>query len=324
MTSVSAVEVKSELRTLRAGRGVSAPDLSGRLGDHLRTLCGNSAVNRDDEPAELRERVIAELNSQVRRLPDDMALAARVALGLHPQAQDAHFRGRVAWLARRLGREDRTALRRINEAEVLLAEAIGQELGRRSSSPVGAGWHVAGLRVLVRLDTPTMEAYEERRIVADRDGVDEVVLGMSLPCPPGSDGLDIRADVHWGGRLIRHERPLPQRSQLVVGLPRPLAAGESCDFSVVTRLGPSQIASPHYVLTATRRCRRFELRVRFDPDRLPKWVRRVTGEPVRLLDTPQPGSELLQPDAVGEVFTDFDDPELYLAYGIQWFPALQP
>ncbi|MDG4767943.1 hypothetical protein O7632_28185 [Solwaraspora sp. WMMD406] len=322
---MSAVEIKSELRSLRAGRGVAAPNLSARLGDHLRALCGGGGGNgRVDEPANLRERVIAELQGQTRHLPDDMALAARVALGMHAPAQDTHFRGRVAWLARRLGREDRTALRRINEAEVLLAEAIGRELGRRTAHPVGDGWHVAALRVLVRLDTPTMEAYEERRIVADRDGVGEVTLGMSLPCPPDSTGLDIEAGVHWGGRLIRHERPLPQRSQLVIGLPRPLAAGESCDFSVVTRLGPSQVASPHYVLTATRRCRRFELRVRFDPDRLPKWVRRVTGEPVRLLDTPRPVSELLQPDAVGEVYTEFDEPELYLAYGAQWLAVPEP
>lgn len=314
---MSAVEIKSELRSLRAGRGVAAPNLSARLGDHLRALCrrGPGGI---DEPAVLRERVIAELHSQTRQLPEDMALAARVALGLHAPAQDSHFRGRVAWLARQLGREDRTALRRINEAEVLLAEAIGRELANRSSQPVGDGWHVAALRVLVRLDTPSMEAFEQRRIVADRDGIREVTLGMSLPRPPESTDLDIRAEVHWGGRLIRHERPLPQRSQLVIGLPRPLAAGESSEFCVVTRLGPSQVASPHYALTATRRCRRFELRVRFDPDRLPKWVRRVTGEPVRLLDMPRPGSELLEPDAVGEVYTEFDDPELYLAYGAQW------
>ncbi|WP_326549344.1 hypothetical protein [Micromonospora sp. NBC_01813] len=323
---MSAVEIKSELRSLRAGRGVAAPNLAARLGDHLLALCGGGAGDTDrlDEPANLRERVIAELRSQTRQLPEDMALAARVALGLHAQAQDTHFRGRVAWLARQLGREDRTALRRINEAEVLLAEAIGRELASRNSHPVGDGWHVAALRVLVRLDTGSMEAYEERRIVADRDGIQEVKLGMSLPRQPDSTGLDIRAEVHWGGRLIRHERPLPQRSQLVIGLPRPLAAGESCDFSVVTRLGPRQVASPHYALTATRRCRRFELRVRFDPDRLPKWVRRVTGEPVRLLDTPAPGSELLQPDAVGEVYTEFDDPELYLAYGAQWLAVPDP
>ncbi|WJK40686.1 hypothetical protein O7608_30610 [Solwaraspora sp. WMMA2056] len=318
---MSVTEIKSELRALRAGRGVSAANLSGRIGDHLRALCGTGGAGRADDPAQLRERVVAELNGQARQLPDDMALAARVALGLHPQAQETHFRGRVAWLARQLGREDRTALRRINEAEELLAEAIGRELGRRSAQPAGAGWHVDRLRVLVRLDTPTMEAYEERRIVADHDGLDQITLGMSLPCPPGSTGLDIEAGVHWGGRTIRHERPLPQRSQLVVGLPRPLAAGESCDFCVVTRLGPSQVAYPHYVLTATRRCRRFELRVRFDPDRMPSWVRRVTGEPVRLLDSPQPGRELIQPDAVSEVYAEFDEPELYLAYGVQWFPT---
>jgi hypothetical protein len=280
---------------------------------------GGSAVSaREHDPAALRQRVIAQLNACARRLPEDVAMAARAALGLHPDAAEPRLQGRVAWLARRLGREERTALRRINEAETLLAEEIIRELERRRAYPAGDGWHVAWDRTLVRLDAPTMEAYEDRRIVADRDGLEEITLGLNLPCAPGSSGPDLHAEVRYGGRLIRHERPVPQRSQLVIGLPRPLAVGETCEVGIVTRLRPGHVARPHYVLTAVRPCRFFQVRVRFDPARPPRWVRRVSGEPVRMMDTPRPGRETLTLDAAGEICAQFDRPAMHLAYGVQW------
>lgn len=77
---------------------------------------------------------------------------------------------------------------------------------------------------------------------------------------------------------------------------------------------------PHYVLTATRPCQQFTLRVRVHPDRPPRWVRRVCGEPVRMLDIVAPGTEPMDVDTVGEIYTEFDKPTMYLAYGAQWQP----
>lgn len=79
-------------------------------------------------------------------------------------------------------------------------------------------------------------------------------------------------------------------------------------------------AKPHYVLTATRPCEQFTLRVRFHPDRLPRWVRRVNGEPVRMIDIVASGPEPLAVDAAGEIYTEFDQPMMYLAHGAQWQP----
>jgi hypothetical protein len=321
---MSTEEIKNELRALRAGRAVHAANLATRIGPHLRALCAtnNTAdAGSVNDPAVLRQRVITELNSCARHLPEDMATAIRASLGLHADATDPRFQGRVTWLAGRLGREDRTALRRIDEAEALLAEEISRELARRRAQPTGDGWQVAKFKVLVRLDTPNIEAYEDRRIMADRDGLDEITLGLSLPHPPGSPGLEVQAEVRYGARLIRHERPLPHRSQLVLALPRPLRAGETHDCGIVTRLGAGQPVHPHYVLTATRPYGHFRLRVRFDLDRPPRWVRRVSGEPVRMIDAVRPGDDPLDVDAVGEVHTEFERPAMYLAYGAQWSPT---
>ena len=106
-------------------------------------------------------------------------------------------------------------------------------------------------------------------------------------------------------------------------LPRALAAGQSHTCGIITRLDPDQLRRPHYVLTATRPHDHFSLRIRFPLDRPPQWVRRVCGEPVRLLDEPRRGGDLLEPDPTGEVHTEFTRPVMYLAHGIQYWPATQ-
>lgn len=200
-------------------------------------------------------------------------------------------------------------------------------------SPIsGDGWHAARFAVLVRLDTPGVETYQDWRIVADRDGLDQITPGVTTPRPStassvsGSSvsGPGLMVEVRYGARLLRHEQPLPHRSQFTLVLPRPLQAGQSHDCGIIVRLDPGQSMRSHYVLTATRPCEQFTLRVRFRPDRLPRWVRRVCGEPVRMLDIVAPGTEPLDLDAVGEIYTEFDRPTMYLAYGVQWQPADDP
>jgi hypothetical protein len=72
------------------------------------------------------------------------------------------------------------------------------------------------------------------------------------------------------------------------------------------------------LMTPECQCNRFDLTVRFDPVRLPDWIRRVDGETVRTFKNPRPGTDLLVPDAAGEVHQEFHDLALYLGYGIQW------
>lgn len=189
------------------------------------------------------------------------------------------------------------------------------------------GWHTARFGVLVRLDTPSVETYQDWRIVADRDELDRITLGVTTPftptlSAPSAPGLAV--EVRYGAKLLRHEQPSPYRSQFTLVLPRPLRAGQGHDCGIIVRLEPGRQMRPHYVLTGTRPCEQFTLRVRFHPDRLPVWVRRVCGEPVRSLDIVASGSEPLGLDAVGEIYTEFDRPTMYLAYGAQWKPAGEP
>jgi hypothetical protein len=81
------------------------------------------------------------------------------------------------------------------------------------------------------------------------------------------------------------------------------------------------LVRPHYILTPECQINNFDLTVRFDPARLPSWVRRVDGETVRMFENAQPTEILVAPDAIGEVHQEFHDLAMYLGYGIQWQPS---
>ena len=49
----------------------------------------------------------------------------------------------------------------------------------------------------------------------------------------------VTVDVRYGAGLVRHEQPLPYRSQFTLVLPQPLQAGQSYDCGVIVRLDPS-------------------------------------------------------------------------------------
>jgi hypothetical protein len=237
-------------------------------------------------------------------------------------------------LAAQIGREERTAFRRINEAERLLAEEVAAELKhRRGRAPLPLdGWCLKEFRVLLRMDTPTPEAHEHRRVAANRDGLDEIVAWLDYPRDAGEPEPDLHGEVLYGGRLDRKEHPSRQLFQFVIRLPRALRAGEIHEYGLLLRVPPGQTMRPHYIFTPERPCSAFSLRVRFSPDNLPRWVRRVEGETVRAFDQGRdrrsgieiaaPDPELLVPDPSGEVAVEFTEPALYLGYGVQWEPQL--
>ena len=131
----------------------------------------------------------------------------------------------------------------------------------------------------------------------------------------------MQAEILYGGRLVRKEQPARNRFHLVVQLPIPLQPGQEHEYGLVLRMPQDMLLHPHYLLTPECQCNKFDLRVRFDADRLPAWVRRVDGETVRTFDNAQPVGDLLVPDAAGEVREEFRDLTMYLGYGIQWQPS---
>ena len=312
--------VALEIRHLRKGAGLQAAQLDRRLGPLLRELASGAAGS---DAAGLRQGLAAELGARAARLLSEPRTAVLAGLALTPETrQMPYFRDRVRWLAAEIGYESRTALRRIDAAEVLLSEEIAHELLRRRERTAAGppGWYLDQLATVLRLDTPAPEAHERRRIVATRDGLTEVMAWLDAPPVPGRPGIVLSAEVLYGGRLLRRRQPSQNRIEMMLALPRPLKAGEVHEYGLVLRVAEGKNMRPHYIFTPECRCNIFDLRVQFDPAHYPAWVRRVQGETVRTFDAPVLDADRVLLDDTGQLHLQFYCPELYLGYGAQWQP----
>lgn len=304
-----------ELKRLRKGRGVHAPNIVERAGPGLRRLCG---IRPDDGPAVVRDRLTSTLRELALHLPDDLRLALLVQLGVHQDATQPQLGARLDWLAGRIARDARTARRRADLACERLAEAADALPEEPPDS--GDGWYVRRFTSLVKLDGSAPEVTETRMIVATRDGLTELDTEFSLPRHPADrrPDHDVGVALLYGGRLVRRQRRSESHFGFSVELPAALGAGQHHEYALRLRVPEGQPVRPHYVFIPHRRCDLFEMRLRFGPLRLPRQLWRVTESPVRVIDDGQPSGELLQPDAAGEIHQIFPRPRLGFAYGVQW------
>ena len=312
-------EIAAEIQALRKNRAFSG-DVSGKLGPVLLELAGGDARHAND-------RLGRELRALAGRLTEEMRTAILAALALHKDTREmTTYSQRKRWLAdTKLERGDRTAERRIEEAQRLLAQEIAAELERRRGQSDNAddGWYTKHLSVVYLLDGDAPEAIEERRIVATRNGLTEITTVLDTPRESGQRRLGLRADVTHGGKLVRTQDVPRSRNRTLytIGLPSPLDADETHEYEMRIQVEPDEPMRDYYVFRPERRCDTFDLRVRFDRRHPPRWVRRVTGEDVHVYypyeGVPAP-FDRVPVDATGEARASFRQPRQHLGYGLQW------
>lgn len=278
-------ELVSDLKALRKGRGIYVNNVGERVGGTLRDVCG---VTEQDGPGEIRVRVAQRLEHLAVDLPDDLRIAVLAAFGMIPAAQHPRYEERVGWIAERIGRDPRTARRRIDDAIHQLAQLAFTPLRLRGSAEPAAGWHTATTRVFVTLEGPITEALEHHRIVAADDNLREIDVATAFGDPAVLAGGTLR-----DGKLV---------------LPAPLPAGETHDFWVRSR---NPVRPRQFTYMPRRRCDYLELRVHFDCDSLPRAVSRLQGRPPR-------DRGKVDLDQAGEVKLVFPDAVRGMAYGARW------
>jgi hypothetical protein len=187
------------------------------------------------------------------------------------------------------------------------------------------GWFVESLTALVRLDTDQVEVMERRTIVAIEDGLRELVTSVSVPRYAGDvdSAHELQAELLYGGLLRSQQQPYDSYFQHVIELPRALARGDRHDYAIRLRVPPGQPMAPHYLHTPFRRSDHFELRVRFDPRRLPTAVWLLSEAPPAVIYQAEPAAAALVPDRCGEVSASFDGLRPGLGYGIRWRESSQ-
>jgi hypothetical protein len=312
-------EIAAEIQALRKNRGFSG-DVSVKLGPVLLELAGG-------DPRYANDRLGREIRTLAERLTEEMRTAILAALALLRETRDMPtYSQRKQWLAdTKLDRGDRTAERRIEVAQRLLAQAIAAELERRrgQARPADEDWHTQHLSVVYLLDGGAPEAIEERRVVASRPGLSEITVTLDTPRESGQRRLGLRAEVTHGAKLVRTEELArnQNRTLYTIALPSPLDADEAHEYTMRIQVEPDQPIRDYYVLRPDRTCDSFDLRVRFDRRRLPAWVRRVAGEDVHEY-YPYEGvpaaAELVPVDPTGEARASFTRLREHLGYGLQW------
>lgn len=309
---ITAESLANELKALRRGLGLHHRDLAGRLGSGLLDVCGTETGD-----PELRGTVISKLRDSTGALPPELGTAALVALGIHPETRHlAKLEDRVDWLAERMNRDVRTVRRRIDDAFTLLAEALAAGRAERRSGNPSLGWYIESAQSVMLLDTETPTAIDRRIVVAERDGIDHLILLRSIP--PGDGTPEVHGQALFGGRLGLREWQSASRFRLALDLPTTLDAGDRHEYSVLWRQPPDVPIRPYYVFVPILRVDHFDLHVRFPQTAPPKRVWRVADAFHRDLDEEPHERDAVDIDRCGEVHLQFRDLAPGHTYGARW------
>jgi hypothetical protein len=181
-------------------------------------------------------------------------------------------------------------------------------------------WFTESFSALVRVDVEPVEVIERKTIVATADDVAEIATAVNVPRHPDvlDRAVDLESELLYGGSLKLRQQPYDSYFANVIAFPRPLRAGERHEYSIRLRIPPGQRMTPHFLHVPLRRSDHFELRVRFDPKRLPRTVWLLRDAPTAMLYQPEPVATIVVPDRFGEVQASFRHMRPGLGYGVRW------
>jgi len=310
-------ELIGELKTLRKGRGLFVSQIGERVGNSLRTLC---AVTDEDGPAEIRQKVGERLEYLARNLPADLRVAVMAAFAIAPDARLPLYQDRVSLAAAKLDRDPRTARRRIDDGIQHIAQLATASSPAVTRPAASTDWHTAELRVGLALDRERPEVLHYRTIVADRDGLRELDLAMtvSAPGPAARTPRSLGVDLFHGGTLVARGMEASDRFAFSLVLPRPLARGETHDFAMLVRLPAGAPIRPYFACVLKHPCAQLDLRVRFDRARMPARVWLLRNAFQRDITDAVPPREAARVDDAGEIRARFSDLNPGMAYGARW------
>jgi hypothetical protein len=317
----------TELGALRKGWGLRRPNVRDRIGPELRKLC---AIDETTTHSAARAKIARLLGRAFGALPDDLAMAARAMMAIEQDYYDATLTQRQKRLASTWNVDPMTVRRRCNVALQLTSAHLaehGLELMDDQFDEEDCfqpnEWYTVATSTTLRLDKPTPEATEVRRIVSLKDGLSRVALGLGLPRPRSESRpkMGLEVEMQFGGELESNRQPSAEYFVHYIRFPRPLVRGEEHTFGKTVRIPPGQLMAPHFVSRPLHRVDRFELRVKFDPARLPRVVWRVSGIPYHLSEADGPGRDTLELDSLGEVTVVFERLKPSFGYGVRWIPS---
>jgi hypothetical protein len=304
--------VLNELKTLRKNDGVRTQNIQHRIGPGIREIAGISAL---DTPELARQKLTGALEMIMRLLPEDLHLAVGFGLGIDPSAPEGGYLCRADALAAMLGKDVRTARRRVDDGLTIVAERLTTP-SHDGDEATTSSWRIEHLQVAALPDR--LEATEFRRIVAEEDGLDRLPLEFTLPRVEPTARRELEIEVLFGGTISDIRVANADRHVFQLQLPRTLSKGESYDYGL--RFRSIRSMKPHFICMSRHRVDLFDLHVRFERDPIRRQVRRLDSGYQRDIDDPLVGEPLSTDDA-GEVHLIFARLTPNRAYGARWQPS---
>lgn len=305
------------LKRLRRGLGLQLVR-EDQIDSAVKIAC---SINASDDYDTAQKKLLSTVKVALARLPEQSRLVTEVQFGIHSEARYRTLTERALWLEEKLGNSERTTVRRMNEALSMLATAIIQNKEEGlPGRPDGDVYYIESFKALLSLAGETATALEERTIVAITDNLSEFETSISVPKNPDSKnekhGLEMQM-LH-GGRIELREQPYESFFRQVVALASPLKSGQKHTYLLSVSLPEGQLLSPHYVHVPFRRSDHFELRVQFDPTRVPEQIWVLNGVPTAVIYEQQPNCPTIQPDKYGELLVRFENLKNGFGYGVCW------
>lgn len=301
-----------ELKTLRKGLGLTAPDLLGKVGPTLRQAAG---VQPDDTSGMARRKVVKLISDVTYYLPDVQRWMAGVMFSLpsYTEFVGLSYTSRLTEAGMRIDRDLRTMQRQADRVLQKIAEDASEHIERVDD----VDWYTDALRIALLLDTERATVYEARRIVAV-DELEHIDLHLNVDPHQFEQGL-VDVDVLYGGELDTDEDSYTDRVVARIHLPGLVLPGETHDIGLLHRL-PTHTLHTQHVCIPTAPCNYLEMMVRFHPNNPPTDLSLIDGTPTTTPTTnqPPPHTEQLDIDERGTTRATFGNPTPGHAYGIRW------
>ncbi|GAA2975076.1 hypothetical protein [Actinokineospora diospyrosa] len=318
--TITPEDLVTDLKPLRQRRGLGSPHVARQITAQVREVFG-----LDGDGARMVTVLAERLRELAEPLPHDLRQAVLIAYALTPHSRLPTLTDRIGLIAGELERDSRTAVRRIDDGLLLIAQAALAVRYRLPDPPPAETppWRTTTLSSTVVLDQNTPEVYERWRVLVTGEPLAAIDLEFSVPVGDDVGGLspdNPAVDVLYGGTLTTHLRHSRSRLGYQLILPRELDSGTEHEYLLRYTFADRATMSPFYLCTPRYPCARFDLRVRFGLDNPPVKVWRIDGVLPTEVDDHTAPREPLDLDPVGEAHLGFTNLKTRLSFGAAWTP----
>ena len=308
--------IAADLDSFHRGRGIHADDFATRVGPHLAQVV---FADSNPEPTYGRDLLKRWFLAASQELPPDLRAVFLAASGMTqpgPRLTD-----RLGALSRSTGLANRTLVRRLRQADALVAAKLDalSYVSEDDNPFARRGWYVERLESTAYLDEERPRFVGVREVLCTLDGLEQICESLSVPRPPGDTSpVDLIVAATEGCEVDSLTRVSPSTWQVALGLPRPLAVGERHRLGVSIAMPSRAFVKPYNAFVPVRRTRSFSAVVHLPTDGSVTGAWRLDGVPPTAMEDGVPIGDSFDLPTTEPLAAEWTTVRRGLGYGIGW------